>query len=91
MLATLSSFGLFVYFCYFLLHGNMGYFALRGLDDKLASAQAEYDQVHAARMALEKRVVQLRPGSINPDMLDERARVVLGYAAPDERVVTDPE
>ncbi len=90
MLATLSSFGLFVYFCYFLLHGNMGYFALHGLNDKLAAAQAEYDQVHAERMVLENRVVQLRPGSINPDMLSERVRLVLGYARPDERVIIEP-
>ncbi len=90
MLATLSSFGLFVYFCYFLLHGNMGYFALQGLNDKLAAAQAEYDQVHAERMALQNRVVQLRPGSIDPDMLSERARIVLGYAKSDERVLIDP-
>jgi cell division protein FtsB len=32
----------------------------------------------------ERRVVLLRPGSIDPDMPDERARALLNYADPSD-------
>ena len=87
MLASAVSFGLFAYFAFYLLHGDMGYFALRGVDLKLAETQEKYTQLQADRVALENRVKLLRPGSLSLDMLDERARVVLGFAGPDERQI----
>jgi cell division protein FtsB len=87
MLASGLSFGLFAYFCFHLLHGDMGYFALRGVDQKLAETQDKYDHLLADRTALENRVRLLRPSSLDPDMLDERARVVLGFAKVEEREV----
>lgn len=87
MLVTLGSFGLFMYFGFHLLHGDMGYFALRGVNLKLAEAQQKHDALKEAREALENRVRLLRPDSLDLDMLDERARVVLGFVRPEERVV----
>ncbi|MBI3441885.1 MAG: septum formation initiator family protein [Proteobacteria bacterium] len=69
------------------MHGDMGYFALRGVDQKIATLQKKYDQLHTERLQIENRVKLLRPGSLDLDMLDERARVVLGFVSPDERVV----
>ena len=89
MLATLLSFGLFVYFGFHLMHGDMGYFALRGVDQKLAETQEKYDHVLTDRVTLENRVKLLRPGSLDLDMLDERARVVLGFAKPEEREILE--
>src|SRR4051812_18165414 len=89
VLATLLSFGSFAYFGFHLMHGDMGYFALRGLDQRLATTQDEYDRVHSERVKLENHVRLLRPGSLDPDMLDERARVVLGFAKPDEREILE--
>jgi len=86
-LAIFLSFGLFFYFAYHLVHGDRGYFALKGLEKKLSAAEAKYDENVAERQALENRVKLLRPGSLDLDMLDERARVVLGFAKPDERVI----
>jgi cell division protein FtsB len=87
MLGTISSFGLFMYFGFHLMHGDMGYFALRGVEQKLAETQQKYDGLLAEREALENRVRLLRPGSLDLDMLDERARVVLGFAGPEEREI----
>lgn len=87
MLATFLSFGLFIYFGFHLMHGDMGYFAQRGLDQKLAETQARYDRLLAERTALETRVKLMRPGSLSRDMLDERVRTVLGFAGPDEREI----
>jgi cell division protein FtsB len=87
LLASFLSFGLFMYFCFHLLHGDMGYFALRGVEQKLVDTQAKYDHLLAERIALETRVKLLSPDSLSLDMLDERARIVLGFAKPEERVI----
>lgn len=89
LLTTVLSFGLFMYFGFHLMHGDMGYFALRGVDQKLVSSQQKYDQLHVERLAIENRVKLLRPGSLDLDMLDERARVVLGFIRADERVILE--
>ena len=89
MLATVLSFGLFAYFCFHLMHGDMGYFALRGVDQKLAETQDKYDHMLAEHTTLENRVKLLRPASLSLDMLDERARVVLGFARPEEREILE--
>ncbi len=89
-LATFISFGLFFYFAYHLMHGDRGYFAWKGLQQKLTVAETQYDAKLAERQALENRVKLLRPDSLDLDMLDERARVVLGFVKPDERVVVSP-
>jgi cell division protein FtsB len=89
MLATLLSFGLFIYFGFHLAHGDMGYFALRGLNQKLVETQEKHDRLAEERTVIENRVRLLRPGSLDLDMLDERARVVLGFVSPDERVILE--
>lgn len=87
VLSTAVTFGVFFYLAYHLMHGDRGYFAWKGLEQKLAVAQADYDQTLANRAALEQQVKMLRPGSLDLDMLDERARIVLGFTQPDEKVI----
>lgn len=87
LVGTFLSFGLFLYFGFHLMHGDMGYFALKGVEQKLADTQTRYDRILAERVALETRVKLLRPDSLSLDMLDERARVVLGFAKPEERAI----
>lgn len=86
-LVTSLCFLLFFYFAYHLTHGDRGYFAWKGLEKKLAAAEDNYDRKMAEREALENRVKLLRPDSLDLDMLDERARVVLGFVKPEEKVV----
>lgn len=89
LLATFISFGLFMYFGFHLVQGEMGYFALRGVEQKRVEAEKKYEDVHIRRVNLENRVKLLRPGSLDLDMLDERARVVIGFVRPEERVVLE--
>ncbi|MDD9900281.1 MAG: septum formation initiator family protein [Alphaproteobacteria bacterium] len=84
---TFVAVALFSYFSYHLMHGDQGYFALKGVEERLQRIEAEYKKAHIDRVALEKRVVMLRPGSIDADLLDERVRAVLGYVGPKEKVV----
>jgi cell division protein FtsB len=44
--------------------------------------QAELATIKAERMLWEKRVALLRADRLDPDMLDERARSLIGYADP---------
>jgi cell division protein FtsB len=78
---------LFAYFAYHLVEGDRGLIAWRGLADRISVAEAERGTVHAERSALEERVNLLRPGHLDRDMLDERARAVLNRIGPDERVI----
>jgi cell division protein FtsB len=86
-LATFFSVGMCLYFAYHLMHGDRGYFALKGVQEKLVITQKKYEQKISERIALENRVKRMRPNSLDLDMLDERARVVLGFVKPDERLI----
>lgn len=47
----------------------------------------QYEALKEKRQTLEARVVKLRDGSIDPDFLEERVRVMLGYVYPDEHII----
>ena len=64
--------------------GNHGLRARQDLDQQIARLSDELESLKAERAIWERRVALLRPQSIDPDMLDERARVLLNYADPRE-------
>lgn len=76
-----------VYFCYHLIAGQRGYFRLMSLESQVASLSTEYKDLKTEREHIEKRVVMMRPGSIDRDLLEERARHVLGYRHKDELIL----
>lgn len=75
---------------YFVSHGvagESGFITLSHLEYQLEAAKAEQAELVAAREKLEARTRLLKPDSLDPDMLDERARATLGYTRPSEYVV----
>ena len=83
VLALYSFAALFVgYFAANAFSGNHGLRAQADLDKQMESMQAELGELKAERALWEKRVSLLRSDKIDPDMLDERARALLGYADP---------
>jgi len=76
-----------VYFAYHALHGDRGLLAYIRLQQEIKKAEITRDLVHAERVVLEKRVSLLRPNSVDPDMLDERSRVMLNMGHRDEVVI----
>jgi len=54
---------------------------------ELAARRAELAELEATRTELRARVDGLSPEHLSVDMLEERARVVLGYARPDDYVI----
>jgi len=75
------------YFAYHAIHGERGLFALRQLTQRVMLARADFDRFKNEREDLESRVRLLHPDSLDPDMLDERARAMLNYGYDDEIVV----
>jgi len=67
--------------------GNHGLRARQDLDQQIAQLSDELDSLKAERATWERRVALLRPQSIDPDMLDERARALLDSADPRDLVL----
>jgi cell division protein FtsB len=70
--------------------GNHGIRARQGLDVQLARLASERDDLRQERQRWERRVALLKPQSIDPDMLDERARALLDYVDPRELTLMLP-
>ena len=66
--------------------GNHGLKARQGLDLQIARLAGELEAARAERVQWERRVALLMSGSLDPDILDERARALLDYV--DERDLT---
>ena len=79
------------YAAYHSLHGDRGLFAYVSLTQKIQLVEQERRTVRARRETWEHRVRLLHPDSIDPDMLDERARLMLGYAKADEIVILETQ
>ncbi len=76
-----------VYFTYHAFRGDRGVLALRQMSQRVDIARLEYERIKSVRMKLEHRVGLLHPDNLDPDMLDERARLMLNYGHDDEVVV----
>lgn len=78
-LLTLVGLGLCFYFSYHLLQGERSYFRLLSLEQNISETKQANEKLKAEHQALETRVSMLRSGSIDKDLLEERARIVLGF------------
>jgi len=76
-----------LYFGSYLVNGERGLMAYARLSRDVQQTEAVLAEIAADRAALEHRVGLLAPDRIDPDMLDERSRRVLGLGRPDELVI----
>mgnify|MGYP006284532395 CR=1 FL=1 len=95
---TLKSYGLLLlglllcaYFSYHLMFGPRSYPALEGLRSDIVRAQADLQTAQGERAELEDKVTRLRPETLDPDYLEERARAMLGYTHENEVIVIEAE
>jgi cell division protein FtsB len=70
------------YFALQAFHGNYGLDARKGYEEDITRLTRERDELQSERKEIERRVVLLRPESIDPDMVEELARRDLGFAGP---------
>ncbi|PZQ48046.1 MAG: septum formation initiator family protein [Micavibrio aeruginosavorus] len=75
------------YFCYHLIAGERSYLRLISLNHQISQTEKQYETRLAQRESLEHKVVMMRPGSVNRDLLEEQARSVLGFHYKDEKVL----
>jgi len=78
------------YFGYHAVQGDRGLMAWWNLRYEIEKTNYELAEVTAEKQALEHRVSLLRPASLDRDMLEERARLMLGSVGPDDLVVPTP-
>jgi cell division protein FtsB len=70
--------------------GNHGLRAKQDIDAQFDGLRAELARLKAERAQWERRVALLRSESLDPDMLDERARTLLDYVHPNDAVMMRP-
>ena len=81
--------GIVVYFAYHTIEGDRGVLAYLRLKSQLDDAEIQLAKVTTDRQELEHRVLLLRPDHLDPDMLEERARVMLNMGRDGEKVIME--
>ena len=79
-----------VYFAYHAVNGDRGLMAWLELKDRVAVAEMAAERIGAQRRGIENRVRLMHPESLDPDMLEERVRIMLNYAHALDVVILDP-
>tara|TARA_B100001179_G_C18277992_1_gene269756 strand:+ start:173 stop:487 length:315 start_codon:yes stop_codon:yes gene_type:complete len=77
-------FTLFIWFAFHLWQGERGYYSYKKFMSEHTGKEQEYANLKQQRKQLENKVKHLRPSSIDPDLLDERVRVMLKQMGEDE-------
>lgn len=90
VLGPLMGAAMMAYFGYHAVQGDRGLIAWWNLRYELEKTESDLAAVTAEKQALEHRVALLRPQSLDRDMLEERARLMLGVVRPDDLIIPDP-
>jgi cell division protein FtsB len=80
---------LIAYFGMHAFSGNRGLKAKEDLAAQMAVLSTELSRLRAERGEWERRVALVRSESLDPDMLDERARTLLDYVHPRDLVLVN--
>jgi cell division protein FtsB len=79
---------LIAYFGYHAIQGEWGLINYLQVNQKIAQLEIKAEQTAAERTALEHRVTLISHiDGIDPDLLDEQARYMLGFSHPDDLVI----
>ena len=79
------------YFGYHALQGDRGVLAWLRLEQELAQVQALDAELAAEEARLTQHIALMRPDHLDPDMLEEQARLMLNYGRADDYLVILPE
>ncbi len=75
-----------LYFVFHSIYGSRGILAYFKLQGELERTYTKLDNLRSERLEIENRAKLLRPESLDLDMLDEKARNMLGFAAANEKL-----
>ena len=79
------------YFAFHVVHGDRGLIAWWDIKQRVVAAKQTLAVAHAERETLERRVRLMNPGSLDSDMLEERARLMLNYGYPEDIIILEPK
>src|SRR3954452_11031219 len=80
----------FAYFAYHAVEGDRGILAWVKLTQEVEATEVELAKITRTREVLAHQTDLLRSDALDPDMLDERARDVLGVIRKDEIIIVAP-
>lgn len=75
------------YFGFHVVHGDRGLLTYWRLKTMIAETQPFVEATKDQRLKLERQVRLLRPDSLDPDMLEERSRIMLNFGYPNDVVI----
>jgi cell division protein FtsB len=78
------------YFAYHLIEGDRGLLAWLQLTRQIHAADQQLAALEKRHDALGRKVSELTPDHLDPDLLDQQVRSVLDFAAPNEVVIMRP-
>ncbi len=79
------------YFLFETVEGKRGLVAEKKLQAEVRAEQEKLTRLKNENDALDHRIHLMRPGSLDPDLLDEESRKTLNYSKPGEVVILSPE
>nr|WP_325250965.1 septum formation initiator family protein [Amylibacter sp.] len=82
-----TAFGLSAYFVFAAVQGDYGHFRRVQIEADEDALKLQLAQLHAEREILQNKTRRLSDNYLDLDLLDERARKVLGMARGDEIII----
>jgi len=76
-----------LYVCFHILQGERGLIAFWKINGEVSTAKATKESLLKEKSILQNRVNLLSRKSLDLDMLDERARIMLGYSKANETII----
>ena len=78
-----------MYFSYHILQGERGMFALIRTRKKTEEMEKTVAALEEEKESLSHNIYLLRPDSLDLDLLEERARIVLNYSDPGDIIISE--
>jgi len=78
------------YFAYHLIEGDRGLLAWLQLTRQIHASDRQLAVLEKQHKALGRKVSELTPDHLDPDLLDQQVRSVLDFAAPNDVVIMRP-
>ncbi len=91
MMISVIGAALFGYFVYHLIEGDRGLLTMLQREAELHESTIRLNDLRQEREQLEHKVQLMRSNSLDPDLLEEQSRRLLGFTKPNEVVILTPQ
>ncbi len=77
------------YFMFHAVSGKNGFVSYISTKKKVAEQNLVLEQLKSERTSLQRKVELLGNKSLDPDLLEERCRIILNYGSPNEVIIKE--